>query len=208
MARTDPWPVVFAERKTLADDLASVDDSGWQLASLSTAWTVQDALAHMTATAKITPPLFFAKMLGNGFSFSKMQAKDIAAERGTSPAETLARFQDIIESTKRPPGPADTMLGETIIHAEDIRRPLGIKHDYPVEALTRVADFFKGSNLIIGTKRRIDGLALHATDATWSHGSGPEVSGPMLSLVMAMTGRQPALEDLSGDGVAVLRSRP
>jgi uncharacterized protein (TIGR03083 family) len=208
MARIDPWPVIFSERKALAGDLAGIDDDGWRLASLDTEWTVQDALAHMTATAKITPPLFFAKMLGNGFSFAKMQAKDIAAERGASPAETLTRFTGIAESTKRPPGPVDTMLGETIVHSEDIRRPLGIKHDYPVDALTQVADFFKGSNLIIGTKRRIDGLALRATDATWSHGTGPEVSGPMLSLVLAMTGRKPALEDLSGDGVSELRARP
>jgi hypothetical protein len=33
------------------------------------------------------------------------------------------------------------------------------------------------------------------------------VSGPVLSLVMAMTGRKQADDDLSGDGVATLRSR-
>jgi len=73
--------------------------------------------------------------------------------------------------------------------------------------VVRVADFFKGSNLLIGAKRRIDGLALRATDADWSHGNGPEVSGPILSLVMVMTGRQAALGDLSGEGVATLRDR-
>ena len=46
-----------------------------------------------------------------------------------------------------------------------------------------------------------------ATDAEWSHGTGPEVSGPILSLVMAMTGRKAPLDDLTGDGVATLRSR-
>jgi hypothetical protein len=61
--------------------------------------------------------------------------------------------------------------------------------------------------LILGTKNRISGLRLHASDADWSHGSGPEVSGPMLSLLMAMTGRKPVLQDLSGDGVATLRER-
>jgi hypothetical protein len=98
-------------------------------------------------------------------------------------------------------------LGETIVHSEDIRRRLGIKHDYPAEAVVRVADFFKGSNLLIGSKRRIDGLTLRATDAEWSHGTGPEVSGPILSLVMAMAGRKAALDDLSGEGVSTLRSR-
>jgi hypothetical protein len=42
-----------------------------------------------------------------------------------------------------PPGPADTMLGETIIHAQDIRGPLGIPHEYPLGALVRLADFYK-----------------------------------------------------------------
>jgi uncharacterized protein (TIGR03083 family) len=99
------------------------------------------------------------------------------------------------------------MLGETVIHAEDIRRTLGIPHDYPTDDLVRVADFFKGSNLIIGAKRRVAGLTLQATDTHWSHGTGPTVSGPMLSLVMAMTGRKGVLPDLTGDGVATLQQR-
>jgi hypothetical protein len=62
--------------------------------------------------------------------------------------------------------------------------------------------------LIIGTKRRIDGLALRATDTSWSHDSGPEVSGPMLPLLLAMAGRKGTLNELSGDGVQTLRQRP
>lgn len=60
---------------------------------------------------------------------------------------------------------------------------------------------------LIGAKNRIAGVTLHATDTDWSHGSGPEVNGPLLSLVMAMTGRKVALNDLAGPGVEVLRSR-
>jgi hypothetical protein len=70
-----------------------------------------------------------------------------------------------------------------------------------------VADFFKGSNMLIGAKNRIAGLTLTATDADWSSGSGTEVKGPILSLVLAMTGRSAALDDLSGDGVATMRGR-
>jgi uncharacterized protein (TIGR03083 family) len=99
------------------------------------------------------------------------------------------------------------MLGEAIVHSEDIRRPLGITRDYPQEAVIRVADFFKGSNLLIGSKKRIAGVELRASDADWTTGSGPEVSGPALSLVLAMTGRAAALTDLSGNGLEMLRSR-
>ena len=59
----------------------------------------------------------------------------------------------------------------------------------------------------IGAKDRIKGLRLTATDADWSTGEGPEVSGPVLSLAMAMTGRSAALAELTGEGVEVLRSR-
>ena len=71
-----------------------------------------------------------------------------------------------------------------------------------------VADSWKNSNLLIGSKRRIAGLRLRATDAQWAHGDGPEVSGPLLSLILAMTGRQAVHRDLSGDGVADLGRRP
>jgi uncharacterized protein (TIGR03083 family) len=136
-----------------------------------------------------------------------MGEKDIAVERGTTAADTLNRFKAIVASTSHPPGPTDTWLGETIVHAEDIRRALGMRHEYATEAAVRVADFYKGSNLVIGAKKRIEGLTLRATDASWTHGSGPEVAGPIVSLVVAMAGRKAALADLTGDGVATLSSR-
>jgi uncharacterized protein (TIGR03083 family) len=207
MAKVELWPVVRQEREALASDLQAISEEMWSAGSWCSQWSVRDVLAHMTATAKISPVSFFPKLISSGCSFDRLQAKDIAAERGSSPEDGLSRFQAIVGSTKRPPGPSDSILGETIIHGEDIRRPLGISHEYPMDALTQVADFYKGSNLIIGTKRRIEGVTLKATDASWSHGSGPEVSGPMVSILMAMTGRMPALEALSGDGVSVLRNR-
>jgi uncharacterized protein (TIGR03083 family) len=208
MGITDMWGTIEAERRALAKELTDVGADQWATPSLCVGWTVQDVLAHMTGTAKITPAGFFAKMLASGFSFNRLQAKDIATEKGGSPADTLANFGAIVTSRKHPPGPGDTMLGETIIHGQDIRGPLGIEHDYPAEAVVQVADFYKNSNLIVGTKRRIDGLTLRATDTEWTHGDGLEVSGPIISLVMAMTGRKLPPDALTGTGVATLRSRP
>ena len=48
---------------------------------------------------------------------------------------------------------------------------------------------------------------LRAMDADGTHGSGPEAAGPLVALVMAMTGRTAALDDLTGEGVAPLRGR-
>ena len=204
----DIWPVVHTERRALAADLRDLGTEEWATPSLCSDWTVRDVLAHMTSTAKLPPAGFVAKLIGSGFSFGKVQEKGVAANLGASPADTLANFESVVTSVKHPPGPTQTWLGETIVHSEDIRRALGMQHKYPADAVVTVADFYKGSNLLIGSKRRIAGLALRATDADWSHGTGPEVSGPILSLVMAMTGRKAADDDLTGDGVAALRSRP
>ena len=203
----DIWPVIHDERKALAADLKGRTGEEWATTSLCGQWTVRDVLAHMTSAASLTPPAFFAKLAGSGFKFEKVQASGIATHRGSSPADAMTRFEAVLTSVKHPPGPGDTWLGETIVHAEDIRRPLGIGHQYPTEAVVQVASFYQGSNLLIGSKKRIEGLTLRATDAEWSHGTGPEVSGPILSLVMAMTGRKAPLDDLTGDGVAMLRSR-
>jgi uncharacterized protein (TIGR03083 family) len=208
MEKAEIWPVIHAERKALAADLQGLTAEQWSSASLCGDWPVRDVAAHMTATARLTPPAFFAGLASTGFKFNRLQDKNIARERGSSPADTLAGFESIVNSSKHPPGPPDTWLGETIIHGEDIRRPLGIGHEYPAGAVARVATFFTGSNLLIGAKTRIEGVRLRATDADWTHGTGPEAAGPLLSLVLAMTGRTAALDDLSGEGVAVLRSRP
>ena len=207
MAGVDVWPVVHNERKALAADLAPLSEAQWSATSLCPKWTVRDVVAHMAGTAQITPASFLPKLIGSGFSFERLQTKGIAANLGNTGADTLSHFEEIITSEKRPPGPKDTILGETIIHSEDIRRALGLAHEYPPDAVVELADFFKGSNMIIGTKNRISGLRLTASDTEWVHGSGPEVSGPMLSLLMAMTGRKAVLGDLSGDGDATLRER-
>jgi len=207
MATTNPWPLIHAEREALAADLATLTDDQWATRSLCADWTVRDVLGHMIATAKMTPPAFFAGLTGAGFRFNAMNAKNVAREATPSPGDGLAEFRRHLKDTTHPPGPTEAMLGEAVIHSADIRRPLGMSREYPVEALTRVADFFKGSNLLIGAKRRITGLALRATDTGWATGTGPEVTGPHLSLVLAMTGRSAAHVDLSGEGLATLRSR-
>ena len=90
------------------------------------------------------------------------------------------------------------MVAEAVIHGEDIRRPLGIAHAYQPEALALVGKFVTRGNLLLGGKRRATGLKLTATDIDWTHGTGPEVKGPMASIILALTGRKAGLPDLSG----------
>ncbi len=203
----DIWPVVRAERKALAADLGGLSDAQWQTRSQCDAWSVRDVLAHMVATSRMSGAAFLPKLAGAGFNFERLQSKGIEQNRGTTPADLLSTFVDRIDSTGRPPGPSMTMLGEVIIHSDDIRRPLGIAHEYPTDVVARLAEFFSNSSPIIHGKQRVAGLHLRATDTEWEHGSGPIVEGPILPLLLAITGRQSALAALSGDGIETLRSR-
>ena len=206
MTKTDIWRIVHGERRALAAELHAISDEQWALPTACSAWTVRDVVAHMATTATVSPATFFPRWLASGFSLRRMQDRGMATERGTSPADTLARFEAVVGSN-RPPGAADTLLGETLVHAEDVRRALGLRHDYPMGAVVRVADRYKDSSLAAGSKHRIAGLRLRSTDATWSWGEGPEVVGPMMALLLAMTGRKAALSDLTGEGAEELRRR-
>ncbi|MEV6232659.1 maleylpyruvate isomerase family mycothiol-dependent enzyme [Saccharopolyspora shandongensis] len=201
------WPLVHAERAALAADLADLPDEQWATPSLCTELTVREVLAHLTAGASLTPVRWFAGVIRCRFDFDKQVAMRLAEQLGATPAETLARFRRVTTSTTMPPLPVVAMLGEAIVHAEDIRRPLGIHRGYPIDTLTRLADYYQGSDLVVPAKKRIAGLRLAATDGPFATGSGPLVSGTTLALTMAMTGRTAYFDELDGDGVATLRDR-
>ncbi|MET3805072.1 uncharacterized protein (TIGR03083 family) [Nakamurella sp. UYEF19] len=199
------WDLIHAERRSLIDDLQSLTEQQWHTASLCPEWNVHQTLAHVVALTKQTPPKFFGKFVASGFQFNKMIAKDVARESAGTPAQTLAELTAHADDTSAPPGPVDSWIGELVVHGADIRRPLGIDYAPPVTTTRQAADFYQNSNLLIGAKSRIAGVELVATDTDWRHGTGPEVSGPILSLVLAMTGRTAALADLTGAGLSVLR---
>ncbi len=68
-------------------------------------------------------------------------------------------------------------------------------------------DWFSGGVRGLVPQDRLQGLRLLATDQDWSWGTGQMITGPSEALVMAVAGRLIALEDLSGTGIGVLRTR-
>ena len=199
------WPMLEAERRSFVDYLRTVPESDWEKPSLCKGWTVKDVLAHSVAAAKNTPPSFLADMMVSGFSFNKMTDRRLNRERHRPVSELIDNL-DALVSRHTPPGKA--MLGEVIIHREDIRRPVGSPpYEYPAEHIIALADYYKKAGPPLGNKKRISGFTLKATDHDWSTGEGPVVSGPLASLLLAMTGRPAGLVDLSGEGLPAFAER-
>jgi uncharacterized protein (TIGR03083 family) len=204
---TDIWPTIHAERQALADDLADLSAQQWATSSLCSDWDVHQVLAHLLSAAKMTPPKFVTKFAAAGGNFDRFAANQVRLEGADGPAATLAAFRAAQGRQSAPPGPKDTWLGEAFVHGEDIRRPLGIPHSYPLPYVARAIALYAKSNAIIGGKTRVAGVTLKATDTDFSVGTGPLVQGPAMALLLAASGRKSALDELSGPGVATLRER-
>jgi uncharacterized protein (TIGR03083 family) len=202
------WEMIALERAALADSLAGLAASSWTRPSLLPGWTVRDVVGHLISEASLTPVSFLTGLAATGFRFNVMNDKGIrTTTAGRTDDELVELYRSRIGARTKPPGPTVQVLAETIVHGEDICRALDGYREHPIEHVLAVANFLKGSNLLIGAKSRISGVRLRATDTDWQHGTGPELAGPALILVMAMTGRRVALDDLTGAGVPVLRAR-
>jgi uncharacterized protein (TIGR03083 family) len=201
----DVWPLVHAERAALIADLSGLDDDQWQQPSLCDGWTVHDVAAHLVNSARTTRVGFFLELARARFDFDRQNARGVARERGSSPADTLARLREVASRTSAPPGSLDTRLVEEVVHGEDIRRPLGLSRAYPTTAVVRALQLqVRTPASFGGAKERVAGVQLVASDADLAIGTGPAVRGPALALLLAVSGRTGVVHELDGPGVVAL----
>lgn len=201
----DVWPMVHTERAALLADLAHLDDAQWERPSLCEGWTVHDVVAHLVDTARTTRLGFVTSMVRARFDFDRLNAQGVARERGDSPRVTLERLRQAASRTSTPPAPLDSRLVEEVVHGEDIRRPLGLTRAYPREAVVRALRLqLRTPASFGGAKELTSRVRLTATDADVTVGDGPEVRGPALSLLLAVSGRPVAPDELDGPGAASL----
>jgi uncharacterized protein (TIGR03083 family) len=203
----ETWQHIHTERAAMADTWEGFGPDQWSMESWCDGWSVHVTAGHVLAAAEQTYSNFYKEFVLAGFRFDVFADRAARRLAEVSPEDMVRRLRARTTTTNHPPAPVVVMLGEIVVHGEDIRRPLGIAHEVPAETLVAVADNYVRTNLLLGAKRRIAGLRLRATDVDWTHGDGPEVSGPLTSMILAMSGRTPALADLGGEGLQVLTGR-
>ncbi len=201
------WALAHAERASLAEDLAGLRAEQWRHGTLCGKWDVEEVVAHLTAAASLNQWGWMRSMLGARFRVDVHNERRMVEHRGHNTAETLDRFRSIIDSTTAPSGHTPAYLGEVVVHAQDIRQPLGLTKTPDVDALTPVAEFFARRNFTVASRTVVAGLQLRADDGPFATGTGPVATGSTLALVMSMAGRAPYVEQLEGPGVPTLRAR-
>lgn len=208
-----PDEVIFhfiaVERRRAADLLESLDDAQLATQSLCGQWTVRDLAGHLISPFSVTFPQFLVGVIRNG-GFSRYSV-NLAKQLGRRPlSEIVATLRHNAENEFTPPlqGPG-APLTDLCVHVRDIARPLGLDVTATPDAWESVLDFASSSNARRGfiPRGRLKGLRFRATDMDWFAGTGQLVEGPAEAVAMCMLGRSVALQDVSGPGVPVLRSR-
>ena len=195
------WPAVHLERRILIRDLSSLTPSNWGTPSLCPGWDIHDVVAHIVDTARTTRLGFVRRMLAVRFDFDRDNAEGVVRERAASPRDTLAALEDVLTRTTTPPAPLATRLVEMFVHGEDIRLPLGISRTYPPALVAEALAYqVATSRNMGGGKERASAWRLVASDTEFEHGTGPEVRGEAISLLLAVSGRPVGPDELLGPG--------
>ena len=196
------WPVVHAERAALVTDLQDLAPEQWETPSLCADWTVHDVVGHLVDNACTNLWGTVRALVSANFDFDRMNAQGVVRGRGGSPEETLAKLRAVVGSRRTPPLPLESRLVEEIVHGEDVRRPLGIERRYPRDAVAlALAHQLATSDAMGGVRRRAARVRFEATDTDLVIGTGRLVRGPVLELLLLVTGRGAHARDLVGGGV-------
>ena len=206
MDEEQQWAHIARARRELADLLAGLSPEQWQTPSLCAGWRVRDVAAHVAMTSR--PPRLGASvtaLVRARGSFNRLN-HDLAVEYGATPEELVAQLRSRAASRRLPVVTnVHNLLPDVLVHSQDIAVPLGLELDQPGEALRTAADRIWSMGWPFRAQRRLRGVRLRATDHEWAAGSGAELSGPLSSLLLVMTGRDPGrVAGLAGPGRALL----
>jgi uncharacterized protein (TIGR03083 family) len=119
----ETWKYIHLERVQLADTLESLSAEQWGAASWCAGWTVHETVGHIAAAAEQTPLNFYKELIAAGFKFNVFAERGAARLARVSPDELVRRLRARTTTTNHPPAPVMAMLGEIVVHGEDIRRP-------------------------------------------------------------------------------------
>ncbi|WP_270888908.1 maleylpyruvate isomerase family mycothiol-dependent enzyme [Pedococcus sp. 5OH_020] len=209
------WAGVDDQRGRTAALLEGLTPEQWEHPSLCEGWTVRHVAAHLTMQQQRVRdamgfisrhPRILRSMPLNTFIHDAgvMQAQAMSTE------QIVAAIRNGMGSRRHNPGltPLET-LTDILVHSQDIAIPLGLHLPMPpaLGALAATRRWDTRDTWLASVNHRLPwaNCRLTATDTDWSRGQGPEAAGPIGAILLLLTGRTAALEQLAGKGADALR---
>lgn len=201
------WSAVKALRLRIADLLESLTPQEWDTPSLCAGWRIRDVAGHLA----VIPVISVGRMLSAAprarFNPHRINTL-VARQEGSRPTVDivdLIRERADVRATSRMLDVRDSLF-DLEVHSQDIARPLGRQFEVAPDLTRRGLDRVWEMGWPFRAQQRLSGLHLVATDTDWAVGDGAEVSGPVMALLLLLTGRDDAAApDLKGPGVRKLR---
>ena len=208
MDEDEVWSAIDAQRVRTADLLENLTPEEWTCPSLCAGWTVRDVAAHLTLQQMSLLDTLLAALRHPGSP--NRTIREAARTKAAQPTdELIAEIRAMVGSRRNNIGLThlETLI-DIVVHGQDIAIPLSRELVVPVEvaatAATRVWSYqaSRRERWKARVFRRIpyERYRFVATDMSWSVGSGPEIRGPMLALLLVLTGRPAGLAHLTGEG--------
>lgn len=197
------------ERRSVADLLDSLDEQQLATPSLCAGWDVRTVAGHLASAIAPSQRSFLiavARAAGNPHRANDAVARQHARLPVADIVQTLrsradSRFAPPVVGARGP-------LTDVLVHAGDMRLPLGLPHGPAVGHVQLALDFAtRGRPVGFVPRGRLKGLRLVAADVDFSWGDGAELTGRGIDLLMAACGRVFVLERLDGPGAVILRRR-
>jgi len=204
------WELIEAERVSLADLFDTFSAEQWESASLCTEWRVRDVAAHLAMTPAGAPTvrtMLKALIVNRGHLWAA--GRDVAVAYAARPTDRLVDElrRDASLHTKPIVVSADNILLDLVVHGQDITVPLGITRTISAPAGQISLRRLWAMGWPFRARRRWSDVSLRAEDCDWSGGQGPSVSGPAAAILLLLTGRTAALDQLHGPGVELVHRR-
>lgn len=201
--KADTRSMIVRERLELAALLRDLTPAQWETESLCAGWRVRDVVAHLLYEATSTGAYVGQALRARG-SADRLNELYVRRGRKMTTEQLLATFESTVDrgiGFRWAPGMA---LADTMIHHQDIRRPLGLRREIQAPHLIQILN---NPDPTLKPGPRMRGLRFAATDVEWEWGRGPLVKGAGEALFMAIAGRPSVLIELKGAGVDILRGR-
>ena len=207
------WAAIDAQRTRTVNLLGDLTPAEWDHASLCDGWRVRDVAAHLTMQQMSLGEALKGFLRHPGRINHVIQAAAVGKANRRPPEQLTAEINATIGSRRVNVGvtPRETLI-DIIVHGQDIAIPLRRKLEVSPEVAAFTAtqlwsyqDSRKGrwmSRVFRPVPFR--SFRLIATDTEWSVGDGGEIRGPILALVLMLTGRTAGFTYLAGPGAAAL----
>ena len=196
-----------AEQADLAAFLATLTPAQWDTPSLCEGWRVRDVVAHIVSYDAVEGRDIGRRLLRARFSPNGANASGVAEFAEREPEELVELLKNVRGSRGLPAWLAGrVVLTDTLVHHQDIRRPLGLRREIPSDRLRAALRFATFAPPLRGFWH-VRGVRVVATDVEWNFGRGPQARGPGEAVLMTLAGRRGAAGDLDGPGADTLVRR-